>query len=139
LIDASLRRASNTPAGAQTASEPTVRVRDLIDAVDVAKEYYLSLASAERFIAAIEQSQEGDLGAIMDLGLSKDDVQAMAMLRMPSDEGIQNVAQELDQDPILARGMIGKIISHGQKLKQEECASRQADGISDRFTEHYCK
>jgi hypothetical protein len=83
--------------------------------------YSMSLESAKKFQEAINEANDGSLAAINELGLSKKDMNLLARLRMPSDESIEELAKNLDQDPIFARSMISKMIIFGHKQREELC------------------
>lgn len=117
------------------ASQP---VDQYLDVADLAKHYYLSLESAERFVLALEQARQGHLEAINELGLDGKDMEMLAQLRVPGDESVDRLARNLDQQPLFAKAMLSKIVVHGHKLRKEECARKKAEGVNDRFVDFYC-
>ena len=113
-------------------------VAEYLDVADLSKRYYLSLDSAELFINALEEARNGDLSAIGELGLNSDDMQRMARLLVPEDESIDRLAQNLDQDPQLTKGMLSKIVVHGRKMKREACKAERERSPNKRIYDHFC-
>ncbi|NRA67157.1 MAG: hypothetical protein HRU19_21925 [Pseudobacteriovorax sp.] len=116
-----------------------VPVTDYLDVVDLSKRYYLSLGAAETFIDAMETARQGDLSAINELGLNDDDMQRMTRLLVPEDDSIDRLAQNLDQDPLLTKGMLSQIVVHGRNMKREACKAEEDNRFSNkRIRDHFC-
>ena len=113
-------------------------VAEYLDVADLSKRYYLSLTSAEMFIDALEEARNGDLAAIGDLGLNSDDMRQMTRLLVPEADSIDRLAQTLNQDPQLTKGMLSKIVVHGRMMKREACKAEREKSPNKRVYDHFC-
>ncbi len=81
-----------------------------VTSVDWAQTFGLSFDSAEKLVAALESSRQGDIQAILDLGLSEQDIEDLAQLKMISKDGIQSLSVSLNQFPEDTQSMINSLI-----------------------------
>ena len=97
-------------------------VSELVTTESWASAFAMSDAAAKEMIESLDKAKTGDLSAITDLGLSREDSQKLAQLQMPSTQGINGLAKHLNQSPTSTRAMIYKMIAHGYQVKKVECA-----------------
>lgn len=97
-------------------------VSELVTTQRWASAFSMSDAAAQEMIDSLDKAKSGDLSAITDLGLSREDSQKLAQLQMPSNQGISGLAKHLNQSPTSTRAMIYKMIAHGYQVKKVECA-----------------
>lgn len=76
---------------------------------DFAKEYKLTFEGAERLWAALEASDQGDSAPLKALGLSSGDIQSLGQYKLPSDQGIDSLARNLNTRADLTTGMLNRI------------------------------
>lgn len=114
---------------------------EAIEPSDLASEYTLSMEAANRFHQAMKSAKDGNLQAILDLGLNRKDMELLAQLRVPGDESIDRLAKSLNQRPILTKGMLSRIVVYGHKLQKEECKrlSEKEPNEQRREYRHYCR
>jgi hypothetical protein len=109
-----------------------------LDIADVADSYYLSLEAAELYINALSLAKRGDASGLEALGLGSDDFKDLAKLRMPADESIARVSDALDQDPLLTKAMIARLVVTAQRLKKEECEALRESDPTAAEQDHLC-
>lgn len=95
---------ANSSFGEELVIEPTVTESN------VAEKFGLSAEGARKFVSAFEAAQNKDLKPILDLGLSREDVEELGRYSMPSDTGIDALARSLDQHADDARAMVRKLL-----------------------------
>jgi hypothetical protein len=93
----------------------------VIRAEELASTYYLSAENAQRFLDAVEQSRQGRIDAILALGFTEDDVEAMGRmnLRGISNASIDRMARNLNQRREMTQGMVANMINHAYRLQRE--------------------
>jgi hypothetical protein len=79
--------------------------------VGVGMDFGMSFDAADRVIDAAVAANQGNLNDARNLGLSDEDFAQLANKQMPTDKGIDAVAQTLDQSVDSIRNFFGKIIS----------------------------
>jgi hypothetical protein len=96
-------------------------VPQVITAEELASTYLLSVAKARIFLDAMERSRRGDIDAIIGLGFTEDDVEAMSQMRLRgiARASIDRMAQHLDQRREMTEGMVARMINHAYALQRE--------------------
>lgn len=94
-------------------------VTEVVDIFEFAKAHDLSLESAELFAAALDDAKEGEFDKLNALGLDDKAIETLAMLKMPSDETIEALSENLDQYNVLTKGMIGRMLIKARKYQAE--------------------
>jgi hypothetical protein len=89
-----------------------------------AETFKLSFDAAEFLTSSLEQAREGEMQALLDLGLSHKDVRNMAREKMPSNEAVDLLARNLNQRPENTREMLQTLLNEGSKIKKNECKRR---------------
>lgn len=95
-----------------------VEAAPALNDVNWATTFAISFDSSSRIIAALESAKSGNLQALLDLGLSREDVREMANLKMPSAAGTETMARNLDQSAEAVRAMIERLISIAKAEKE---------------------
>ena len=83
--------------------------------------FAMSFDSADKLVNALNQSKAGDTKALASLGLSRDDVHAMAQMKMPSQAGLDAMAKTLDQDTKATADMVQRLLAKAQEQRQKSC------------------
>lgn len=89
--------------------------KEKLSATEFAKIFEMSFESAESLISAFEMARDGDLKAILDLGLTREDVELLMKAVMPTDAGIEALAKSLDQSVESARALVEQILKFGRE------------------------
>ena len=69
---------------------------EAIGPVGLGKTYGISYAASASLIEGLLKANSGDLTSLQDLGLTRNDVENLVNLKMPSEESIDQVAENLD-------------------------------------------
>lgn len=83
-----------------------------------AQEFKMSRESAEEFLAAMERAEQGNIQALVDLGLNDRDIKRLANKRLPTFSGTKALAHSLDMDKANARKMIRALHQKGRELNE---------------------
>lgn len=94
-------------------------IEDIVNAEEFGTQYGMSTEAAQRVIDALKIAKNGKLDGLKTLGFSHEDLNKLAQLKYPSDEGINKVAQTLNQYPRDTRAMVSSMIAHGFERKRE--------------------
>lgn len=89
---------------ASTEAEPSVT------GVNWGMTFEMGFEGSQAFVDALNEAKEGKLQPVLDLGLSREDLLAIAKSEMPSDQGIDALAQSLNQDVGVTRAMVRRLI-----------------------------
>lgn len=85
-------------------------VMQLISAEEFGYAHGLSSESATQLLKALDQSRAGDDQALEAVGISTYDLMGMSKGRLPSDQQIDHIAQQLDQHPDATKAMFMRMI-----------------------------
>lgn len=94
-------------------------VEAIVNAEEWAFEFRMSVESARRVLGALYVAKNGSTDGLRDLGLGDDDIENVALLRVPTDQGIDIVAQNLDQKPLFTKAMFSRMIVQAHNDKKE--------------------
>jgi hypothetical protein len=98
---------------------------------DFAKEYKLGFDNAEKFWAALDASDQGDAAPLNALGLSSEDIQLLGQYKLPTEQGIDNVARSLDQRADITKGMFNRVRAWALKERTRICSKPPANMSRD--------
>lgn len=115
-------------------NRPSDRYRSQVDitteeltAEDYSVAYDMSVESGARLKDAIERAVVGDLDGLMEIGFTDEAIIKIAMLTLPSEEEIDSVARELNQDPIITKSIINKLIILASAELKKVCEEQKLD------------
>lgn len=83
-----------------------VKSQSGVDVNAFASEFAISADSAKTFIAAMEEAKAGNGKVIMSLGFSGDDMKKFSKYEMPSNEGIESLAKNINADSAAVHEMV---------------------------------
>ena len=92
-----------------------------LSAGKLAATFEMSFKSAEFFVASLEQAQEGNPQALLNLGLERKDVELLAYEKMPSAKGIETLARKLNMDYSKAESMMKSLLEEGKEVNKKKC------------------
>ncbi len=126
LVDGDISEflASDIQVMASAPAQKTKLENTAVEAGKWAQTFKLSFDSAEFFTRSLEKARAGDMKALLDLGLAREDVRDMAREKMPSDDAIELLARKLNQRPENTRAMLKTLLVEGGKIKKSECKKR---------------
>lgn len=93
-------------------------LESVVDVTTLAKSFDLSHDSAQKLAEALNESRAGNLAKLEALGISSRDLGELSMLRLPSQESIDQLARSLDQYPVLTTGMLSRMIIKGREYQK---------------------
>jgi len=112
-----------------TWSNPDLISKDLIDALNVdsnpeafkaewAKSFMMSHEAAEEMIRMLVEARDGNPDQLLTLGLSKEDMKNLMDYKIPTDNGLDKLAQVYNQDVDSTKAMMIRIIEKAKDLKK---------------------
>lgn len=79
-------------------------------ASDWAARFDLSVTDATKLITALDQSRSGDINALIQLGLTERDLNAMSRFQLPDQTALHNLSLNLNQNPESTKEMLSTLI-----------------------------
>src|SRR5690606_8456306 len=81
------------------------------EATDFAAKLNISFKGADDLLAALKGIQLGEFERVSELGLSQEDIVRVGQLQLPTDEGLQNMAKNLELSVGTTRNAIDKFVT----------------------------
>ncbi|CAN5641357.1 hypothetical protein BH10BDE1_BH10BDE1_11480 [soil metagenome] len=78
---------------------------------DIAFKYNLPLQSAERLTAILQDAAAGNSSALVDMGLSNDEMTRVARYTMPTDAALDQIAAKLAMTREMSRGLVQQLMN----------------------------
>ncbi len=94
-----------------------VVAEEALNEVKWSSEFLMSYDASQKFIDGMKLARDGEMQALLDLGLSKADVKSLVESKIPSAEGLDKLAQTLDADSWSVNRMVKNIVAEAKKKK----------------------
>ncbi len=110
-------------------SLPTAMLKEsapVVSETRFAETHGLSVDASSKLIASLQKARNGSMQSLLDLGLSKADIEKVAKFELPSKEGVDAMARNLDQQPASTEAMLKKLTHDAKAELSARCATRPA-------------